>query len=148
MAEQIPTIHVTPATTSSLENPVPQQWPDVILAIAAKGRLLPGAGGMIGQAGDAAAGYGSARPLPIWCVLEEMSHPEFLQVAEQAFGRALDLAGERGFESIGVLIEQRKANLMRTEDVTGIALRAFRELSGRHSFRSLHFLPADNFGTA
>ena len=107
--------------------------------------MLPGAGGRIGEAGDAAAGYASARPLPIWCILEERDHPECLELAERAFGRAFDLAAERGCDSIGVLIDPRTASLMSAEEVTGIALRAFRDLSGKHPFRSLHFLPADNF---
>jgi hypothetical protein len=128
-----------------LASPPRQQWPDVILTIAAKGRLLPGAGGRIGEPGDAAAGYASARPLPIWCVLEEGNHPERLHFAEQAFGRALDLAAEHGCESIGVLIDHRKANLMTADELTGVALRAFREFSERHAFRSLHFLPAGSF---
>ncbi|QJE94534.1 hypothetical protein [Luteolibacter luteus] len=125
--------------------PPRQQWPDVILTIAAKGRLLPGAGGRIGEAGDAATGYASARPLPIWCVLEERSHPGSARFAEQAFERALHLAAEHGCVSIGVLVDPRKAKLMPVEEVTETALRVFRELSGKHPFRSIHFLPADSF---
>ncbi|MCW1887299.1 hypothetical protein OKA04_21355 [Luteolibacter flavescens] len=146
--QQMP--HFPDTTTLTTEAPpafpsVPQAaMPDAILMMVPKGHLLPGAGGKIGQPGEAAAGYASVRPLPIWCVVEEASHPAQKNFAVQAIDRALHLAAGRGCESIGLLLADRgEATLIPPRELTSIAHRAFSDFSGDHLFRSFHLLPTD-----
>jgi hypothetical protein len=123
----------SPAATSKIPH-----WPDAILAIMPKGHLLPGAGGKVGKAGDAAPGYASAKPFPIWCVLEETDHPEQRKIATQAFSCALEIAASRGCQSIGLWVDHRTTKLMQPDELASIASLAFMGYSGEHVFRSFH----------
>ncbi|RYD53700.1 MAG: hypothetical protein EOP83_23030 [Verrucomicrobiaceae bacterium] len=118
--------------------------PDALLVVVAKGQLLPGSGGHVGKPGDAAAGYGSAKPLPIWCVLEDRSHPQRRDWARQALDRAFLLAAGRGCESLGLLVDPGKAELMPPDELTALALHAFEIVYGDYGLKDLHFLPADH----
>lgn len=128
----------SPASTSKIP-----QWPDAIFSIMPKGHLLPGAGGKVGSAGDAASGYGSAKPFPIWCVLEETNHPEQRRIATQAFARAFDIAASRGCQSIGLWVDHRTTKLMNPDELATIALLAFKSHPGEHAFKSFHIFHSE-----
>jgi hypothetical protein len=126
------------ASTSKLPH-----WPDAILGIKPKGLLLPGAGGKVGRAGDAALGYASAKPFPIWCVLEETDHPEQRNIATQAIACALEIAASRGCQSIGLWVDHRTTKLMQPDELVSIALLAFKSYPGTQAFRSFHIFRSE-----
>ena len=128
------------ASTSKLPH-----WPDAILGIKPKGLLLPGAGGKVGKAGDAALGYASAKPFPIWCVLEEIAHPEQSRIAARAMEAAFEIAATNGCQSIGLWLDHRTATLMEADQLASIALGTFMRFPGKHCFSSFHVFRA---GTA
>jgi hypothetical protein len=114
-----------------------------MLATMPKGQLLPGAGGKVGSAGDAAPGYVSARPFPIWCVLEETAHPEQPRIAAQAVEAAFEIAATNGCQSIGLWLDHRTATLMEADELAAIALDAFMRFPGKHHFSSFHVFRAE-----
>jgi hypothetical protein len=122
--------------------------PDALLVVVPKGQLLPGSGGRIGKAGDAATGYGSAKPLPIWCVLEDGNHPKRRGLARQAIERAFLLAAGHGCESLGVVVDPGKVELMPPEELTSMARHTFEIVCEEYGLKDLHFIPAEQVGMA
>ena len=108
-----------------------------------KGHLLPGAGGKVGRAGDAVSGYASAKPMPIWCVLEETDHREHRKIATQAIAGALEIAASRGCQSIGLWVDHRTTKHMQPDELAAIALLAFKSYPGKHAFRSFHIFRSE-----
>jgi hypothetical protein len=119
-----------------------EDWPDAVLAIVPKGHLLPGAGGRVGCPGEAVAGYASARPLPIWCVLEEAGHREQRKYVAKAIARGLKQAARRGCTSVGLILDPRRTNLIPGDELAKIALRTFNEHSETSALSGLYLLSA------
>jgi len=136
------TAFYTDTSSASSTSKLPH-WPDAILAIMPKDHLLPGAGGKIGKAGDAAPGYASIKPFPIWCVLEETSHPDQRRTAKQAFECALQIAASRGCQSIGLWVDHRTSMFMQPDELASIALLTFKGHSEKHPFSSLHIFRSE-----
>jgi len=125
---------------SLLHDPARRHQPDAILVIAGKGLMLPGAGGKVGEAGDAAAAYGSTSPFLIWCVVEEWDHPDRMGSAERSFMRAFEIAAERECEALGVIAPEGKSPLT-TEEAASIALRVLNRQLEHKVPGALYFFP-------
>lgn len=125
---------------SLLHDPARQHQPDAILVIAGKGLMLPGAGGKVGEPGEAAAAYASTSPFLIWCVVEERDHPQQMESAERAFARAFEIAAARECAALGVIAQEGKSPLT-TEEAARVAMQVLRRGVENARPGALYFFP-------